>query len=190
MSLSSKRFAAIYRRAIYIDFTAGGSLDLIQAMIRNRQTSEQDSTPRATPQGKEAGGLSVRAVNVLKELAVELTGESPPKGIWDPPDNLLRQLTAQHLAAARNCGPQTAREIIGWARTRGVSIRSPLYAGKSLSEIWGSLIARASAGKLTRSEITEALEKSIRRKSVRIPVAFQIVLLKILSSTYDPPPLP
>ena len=34
------------------------------------------------------------------------------------------------------------------------------------------------------------LVQSIRRKSVRIPIAFQIILLEILSSTYDPPPLP
>ncbi|TEY06009.1 hypothetical protein ELQ12_10075, partial [Campylobacter sp. US25a] len=62
--------------------------------------------------------------------------------------------------------------------------------GKSLSEIWGGLVARASAGDLTKSEITEALEKSIRRRSPRIPVAFQIVLLKILSSSYDHWPQP
>jgi len=34
-------------------------------------------------------------------------------------------------------------------------------------------------------EITAALERSIRRRSARIPVAFQIILLKILSSTYE-----
>ena len=142
------------------------------------------STSAAQP-----GDLSVRAVNVLKELAFALTGECPPKGAWLPPDDLLRLLTARHLATARNCGPQTAREIVEWANKRGVSIEWPLYAGKSLSEVWGSLTTRASAGKLTRSEITEALEKSIRRKSVRIPVAFQMVLLKILSS-YDQSFLP
>jgi len=38
---------------------------------------------------------------------------------------------------------------------------------------------------LTRTEITAALERSIRRRSARIPVAFQIILLKILSSTYE-----
>jgi hypothetical protein len=133
--------------------------------------------------------LSVRAINVLKELAFALTGETPPKGAWAPPDDLLRMLTARHLVTARNCGPQTAREIVEWANAKGISIEWPLYAGKSLSEVWGSLITRASAGKLTRSEITEALEKSIRRKSVRIPVAFQVVLLKILSS-YDQSFLP
>lgn len=134
--------------------------------------------------------MSVRAINVLKELAPELIGETPPKGEWVPPRDLLRRLTGRQLATARNCGPQTAREIIAWAHSKGVPIRSPLYVGKSLSEVWHSLAARASAGKLTRAEITEALEKSIRRKSARIPVAFQIILLEILSSTYDPPPLP
>ncbi|KWV53067.1 hypothetical protein AS156_08790 [Bradyrhizobium macuxiense] len=134
--------------------------------------------------------LSVRAMNVLKELAVELTGEVPPKTGWSPSDELLRGLTARHLATARNCGPQTMREIVDWAEARGISIPSPHHAGKSLSEVWGDLIERASAGRLTKSEITEALEKSIRRRSPRIPVAFQIILLKILSSSYDQWPQP
>ncbi|MDE1934706.1 MAG: hypothetical protein KGI34_11970 [Bradyrhizobium sp.] len=166
-------------------------------MDRNRQADSRNSAleEATTPCGEKAsaspsGSLSVRALNVLKELAPELIGEEPPKGTWVPPDDLLRQLTGRHLATARNCGPQTAREIIDWALARGVAIQSPLHRGKPLSEVWRSLAARASAGKLTRAEITEALEKSIRRKSVRIPVAFQIILLEILSSTYDPPPFP
>ena len=138
----------------------------------------------------QPGGLSVRAMNVLKELAVELLDEVPPKIGWTPPDELLRRLTARHLATARNCGQQTTREIIDWAEARGISIHEPHHAGKSLSQVWGGLIERASAGRLTRSEIVEALEKSIRRKSPRIPVAFQIVLLKILSSSYDQWPSP
>ncbi|MCA6125599.1 hypothetical protein J6500_27425 [Bradyrhizobium sp. WSM 1704] len=129
--------------------------------------------------------LSVRALNVLKELAVELLDDVPPKAGWEPPDELLRRLTARHLATARNCGRQTAREILDWAETRGIAVPSPHHTGKSLSEVWSSLIDRASAGRLTKDEITEALEKSIRRRSPRIPVAFQIVLLKILSSGYD-----
>ena len=163
-------------------------------MVRTRQADKRSAASReqSEPCGDSASvsppeDLSVRAVNVLKELAPEMIGLEPPKGAWVPPDDLLQQLTARHLATARNCGPQTAREIINWARGRGVSISSPLFAGKSLSDVWQGLAARASAGKLTRGEITEALEKSIRRKSARIPVAFQIILLKILSSTYDPP---
>jgi hypothetical protein len=166
-------------------------------MVRNRQIERQGSASREriescgkSVSASSSGGLSVRAINVLKELAPGLIGQIPPKGAWVPPDDLLRQLTAVHLTTARNCGPQTAREIIAWARTRGVFIRSPLHVGKSLSEVWHSLAARASVGKLTRAEITEALEKSIRRRSARIPVGFQIILLEILSSTYDPPPLP
>jgi hypothetical protein len=164
-------------------------------MIRKRHTDPRDNASEegAEPTniaaaGQSAGGLSVRALNVLKELAPELIGQNPPKGEWAPPDDLLQRLTARHLATTRNCGPQTAREIVDWARTRGVSIRLPRYVGKSLSQVWDSLIERASAGKLTKAEIAEALEKSIRRKSARIPIAFQIVLLEILSSTYDPPP--
>lgn len=134
--------------------------------------------------------LSIRAINVLKELSAELLDEVPPKCGWTPPDDLLRRLTARHLVTARSCGRQTMREIIDWAETRGVSIPSPHHTGKSLSEVWGDLVERASAGHLSKSEITEALEKSIRRRSPRIPVAFQIVLLKILSSSYDHWPQP
>ena len=166
-------------------------------MVRSRQADSRcgASGEAIEPCGEKAsappsGGLSVRALNVLKELAPELTGQNPPKGAWVPSDDLLRRLTGRHLATARNCGPQTAREIIDWASNRGVAIRSPLHGGKSLSEVWRSVAARASAGKLTRAEIIEALEKSIRRKSVRIPIAFQIILLEILSSTCDPPPFP
>lgn len=166
-------------------------------MMRNRQADVRDSASReeavlhnAQSSVRSAGDLSVRAINVLKELAPELIGQNPPKGAWVPPDDLLRRLTFRHLAVARNCGSQTAREIVDWARSRGAPIRLPRYVGKSLSEVWGSLIVRASAGKLTRAEITEALEKSIRRKSARVPVAFQIILLEILSSTYDQSPLP
>ena len=166
---------------------------MVRARLADKRSiaSQEQSEPGGESlRGSPSSGLSVRAINVLKELAPELIGQDPPKGAWVPPADLLQQLTARHLATARNCGPQTAREIISWAHGRGVSISSPLFAGKSLSEVWHRLAARASSGKLTRAEITEALEKSIRRKSVRIPVAFQIILLEILSSTYDPPPLP
>ena len=156
-------------------------------MIEDDSARGEAPDQSAATQGAAAQSchLSVRAVNVLKELAVELLDDVPPKAGWEPPDELLRRLTARHLATARNCGRQTAREILDWAEARGITIPSPHHAGKSLSEVWGSLIDRASAGRLTRDEITEALEKSIRRRSPRIPVAFQIILLKILSSGYD-----
>jgi hypothetical protein len=129
--------------------------------------------------------LSVRAQNVLKELAVELTGEQPPKGQWAPPRELLQALTAERLAIARNCGPHTTREIVTWAQACGVTIKPSFQAGRSLSEMWTRLIANAATGALTTAEVIGALEKSIRRKSVRIPIAFQIILLKILLSSLD-----
>ena len=63
--------------------------------------------------------LSVRAENVLKMLAPELTGDNPPPGKWTPPDLLLQRLTYGHLSTARNCGPQTTAEIVRWAKMRG-----------------------------------------------------------------------
>lgn len=127
--------------------------------------------------------LSVRAENVLKELAAELTGEIPPAGRWTPSRSLLRKLSFKDLQTARNCGPQTADEIVGWASSQGVVIERPLHAGKSLSAIWRDIIARASAGECTREEITEALERSRRRKNTRIPVALQTILVTLLNAT-------
>lgn len=127
--------------------------------------------------------LSVRAENVLKELAMELTGECPPKGLWVAPDRLLRKLSFRHLQAARNCGPQTTAEIVEWAGLRGVVIRPPSHAGKSLSAMWHDLVARFSSGDFSKAEIAEALERSARRRNTRIPVAFQDILLKVLNSS-------
>jgi len=129
--------------------------------------------------------LSVRAQNVLKELAVELTGEQPPKGAWLPSRELLLALTAERLSVARNCGPHTVREIIDWAQGCGVTIKPVIKPGGSLSEMWERLIANAASGALTSAEVAGALQRSIRRKSVRIPIAFQIVLVKILLSSFD-----
>ncbi|WP_247412482.1 hypothetical protein [Bradyrhizobium sp. 23] len=129
--------------------------------------------------------LSVRAQNVLKELAVELKGEQPPKGNWSPSRELLRALTAERLATARNCGPHTMREIVEWAQGCGVSIKPVIPPGGSLSQMWSELIANASAGSLTSAEIAGALQRSIRRKSARIPIAFQIILVKILLSSFE-----
>ncbi|OKO86569.1 hypothetical protein AC630_02660 [Bradyrhizobium sp. AS23.2] len=129
--------------------------------------------------------LSVRAQNVLKELAVELAGEQPPKGTWSPSRELLLALTAERLATARNCGPHTMREIIDWAQGCGVTIKPVIRRGGSLSEMWTELIANASAGALTSAEIVSALQRSIRRKSVRIPIAFQVILVKILLSSFE-----
>lgn len=155
---------------------------------RNRPAGERGPAVRAV-QTKHAPvpmkRLSVRAQNVLKELAVELTGEQPPKGDWSPSRELLRVLTAERLATARNCGPHTMREIVDWAQGCGVTIKPVLPPGGSLSQMWAELIANASAGALTSAEIAGALQRSIRRKSVRIPIAFQIILVKILLSSFE-----
>jgi hypothetical protein len=128
--------------------------------------------------------LSVRAQNVLKELAVELTAEQPPKGNWAPSRALLRALTAERLATARNCGPHTMQEIVDWAQGCGVTIKPVIRPGGALSQMWSELITHASVGSLTSAEIVSALQRSIRRKSVRIPIAFQVILVKILLSSF------
>ncbi|WP_441279897.1 hypothetical protein [Bradyrhizobium sp. 63_E2_N1_3] len=144
---------------------------------------------QAKVQAKRAPGpmqkLSVRAQNVLKELAVELTGEQPPKGNWLPSRELLLALTAERFATTRNCGPHTMREIVDWAQGCGVTIKPVIPPGGSLSQMWAELIANASAGALTSAEIASALQRSIRRKSVRIPIAFQVILVKILLSSFE-----
>ncbi|MGY3236542.1 hypothetical protein ACVMAJ_003432 [Bradyrhizobium sp. USDA 4448] len=155
---------------------------------RNRPTRERGPAVGSV-QAKRAPApmkrLSVRAQNVLKELAVELTGEQPPKGNWSPSRELLRALTAERLATARNCGPHTMREIVDWAQGSGVTIKPVLPAGGSLSQMWAELINNASAGSLSGAEIVGALQRSIRRKSVRIPIAFQVILVKILLSSFE-----
>jgi hypothetical protein len=125
-------------------------------------------------------GLSVRATNVLKLLAVEITGKTPPREAWTPSNALLREVTAKHLLTARNCGPRTAGEIIQWAGSRGVAIQPLFHTGKSLSETWRAVNTRFMAGDLAKAEVVEALEKSVRRKSKTIPIAVQKILLKLL----------
>lgn len=130
--------------------------------------------------------LSIRALNVLKMLATEFTGETPPRDNWAPSTALLRQITFRHLATARNCGPLTVTEIIQWAASRGVTIQPPFHAGKSLSAIWRDIGVKFAAGSLSNAEVTEALEKSVRRKSTTIPVAAQEVLLQLLKAAARP----
>jgi hypothetical protein len=131
-----------------------------------------------------ASGLSVRAVNVLKILAGEITGEIPPRNGWVPPEALLRKITVERLSTARNCGPQTLSEIVRWAAARGVTIRPMLHAGRSLSEIWRNLSAKFAAGGLTQVELADALEKSVRRKTTSMPVPIQRILLKYLRNDF------
>jgi hypothetical protein len=132
------------------------------------------------PGDGESEQLSGRAINVLKMLADEIMGEVPPRDDWVPPESLLRSITVERLSIARNCGPRTTEEIIRWAEARGVTIQPVFHAGKSLSETWRKLSARFAAGDLTKAELAEALEKSVRRKSTKIPVAVQQILLKYL----------
>jgi hypothetical protein len=131
----------------------------------------------------EADVLSVRAENVLKCLAADLTGKDPPKGKWTPSPSLLRKIGYGDLQVARNCGPQTVDEIVRWARSQGVTVARPFHAGKSLSVMWRDVVASSSAGEFAGAEIAEALERSIRRKNMRIPVPVQGILLELLKQT-------
>ena len=137
----------------------------------------------STDQTASSNDLSIRAENVLKTLAAELTNEIPPQGRWIPPDALLQILTYKHLLRARNCGPQTTAEIIKWAQKRGKVIQPSFHAGKSLSEMWQDTIAKFSTGEISKKEVAEALEKSARRRNTHIPVAFQRMLLRLVNSS-------
>lgn len=154
-----------------------------QEMSRSADGNDVDlGAQQATTLQSTRLELSVRAENVLKELALQLTGETPPKGRWMPPRKLLEKLTFRDLATARNCGPQTIDEILRWAEAHGTVIEPPFHTGKSLSAMWGDLIDKLSTGEFTKAEIAEALERSIRRKNTKIPVAFQSILWAILNS--------
>ncbi len=147
-----------------------------------------DLTPVHVPvSGKppSIASLSVRAQNVLKELTFELTGKTPPKGPWTPPLELVRQLTHQRLATARNCGRQTTAEIIRWAEAQGTAIRPLFYSGKSLSTMWQDAVTKFSSGEFTKTEIIQALERSTRRRNTQIPIALQLIVLQILRSTCE-----
>jgi hypothetical protein len=144
-------------------------------------TEEAGGRQRASSTGTAPSHpLSVRAENVLKILALELTGENPPRGRWTPSDLLLQMLTYKHLSTARNCGPQTTAEIVRWAATRGRLLRRSLHAGRSLSAMWQDTISRFLTGDISKAEVAEALESSTRRRNTRIPVALQEILLELL----------
>lgn len=143
------------------------------------------SPTSAEPATASVANLSVRAQNVLKELAFELTGKSPPKGPWTPSIELIRQLSHKRLATARNCGRQTTAEIIKWAEAHGTAIRPLFYSGKSLSTMWQDVVVKFSSGEFTKTEIIQALERSTRRRNTQIPIALQLVVLQILRSTCE-----
>jgi hypothetical protein len=150
-----------------------------------QMVSAQGPMPAARGERESEPQLSGRATNVLKMLADEIMGEIPSREDWTPPETLLRRITVERLSIARNCGPRTTDEIIRWAEARGVTIRPVFHAGKSLSETWRDMSARFAAGELTKAELAEALEKSVRRRSTKIPVGVQQILLKYLSRLAD-----
>ncbi len=158
---------------------------LSSAAVRSEKRPRLVSVGGAATSPPPAAPLSSRALNVLKLLAPELTGETPPKGKWTPTNALLQKLTMKRLATARNCGPQTADEIVKWAASRGVIIQPVHHAGKSLSAMWSDLEQKFAAGALTKMEVTEAMERSIRRRSTKIPLAFQVILLSLISSACE-----
>jgi len=99
-----------------------------------------------------------------------------------PSATLLRKLSYTDLQVARNCGRRTTDEIVRWAATQGVVIKRPLHTGTSLSAMWRDIVAKASTAEFSNAEIVEALEKSLRRRNTRIPVAFQSILVKALGA--------
>jgi hypothetical protein len=152
------------------------------AVDKNKMAAKRSDAAVGLPQPAE---LSVRAENVLKQLATELTGEVPPPGRWNPPDELVEKLGYKHLSTARNCGPQTIAEIVKWAQTRGKTIQRPLLAGRSLSAMWHEVVTRFSSGEISKAEIAQALESSTRRRNTRIPVEFQKVLLQLINPSSE-----
>ena len=150
-------------------------------------TDERASRDSGRPDEPAACALSGRALNVLKLLAVELTGESPAKN-WIPSTALLREVTFERLFNARNCGPLTIDEIVRWAGSRGVTIAPRSYVGKSLPEMWHELVVKFAAGKLTQDQIAGAFERSVRRKSTKVPLAVQRVLVRLLGQPGKGPP--
>lgn len=129
--------------------------------------------------------LSRRALNVLKLLAFEGTGEIPPRTDWSPTNTFLETVTMKRLLTARNCGSQTMDEIINWLASLGVAIQPLHHRGKSLPAMWQHIEERFAAGTLTGSEMKEALERSVRRKNVRIPIGIQGILLQLLAAAPD-----
>ncbi len=171
--------------------TAMPSEDVIPVTLVNtcfslaHMVPAQGGPPPAPGEREGEPQLSGRAINVLKMLANEIMGEVPPHDDWVPPEALLRSITVERLSIARNCGPRTTDEIIRWAEARGVTIQPVFHVGKSLSETWRELSVRFAAGDLSKAELAEALEKSVRRKSTKIPVAVQQILLKYLKRLGD-----
>ncbi len=157
------------------------------AMDRSHLSAERETSSRsfARVSADLTAPLSVRAQNVLKQLAVELNCENPPRIGWVPSSLFLQRLTFRHLATARNCGPQTTAEIVKWAQARGKIIKPSFSAKKSLSAMWQDIIEQFSKGEISKAAVAEALESSARRKNTRIPIAFQKVLLQLVNPSNE-----
>jgi hypothetical protein len=182
--------AAPDRDETTVSFEKTGFGSIVEALPGATPPATFPARPDVTAFAPRPGrGLSNRALNVLKILAAELTGESPPRERWTPSSTLLRQITFKRLATARNCGPQTVGEIIRWAQSQGVTIQPPHHAGKSLAKTWKDLSAKFATGELTHAEIAEALEKSVRRKNTTIPIAVQKLLLQLLNTAGGQTPI-
>ena len=122
--------------------------------VQRARTHGMRAQPSRRPAGRTGVGrrsaagpmqrLSARAQNVLKELAVELTGEQPPKGAWaSAAMSCCSKADGRSiLRLARNCGPHTTREIIAWAGARGVHIEPLPRTSKSLSADWEELVGQ------------------------------------------------
>jgi len=146
------------------------------------KTESPDLQGKSVDQMVLSSPLSVRAENVLKILALELTDENPPQGRWIASDLLLQRLTYRHLSTARNCGPQTTSEIVRWAESRGKILQRTIRTGNSLSAMWHDTISKFSTGEFSKTEVAEALENSTRRRNTRIPVALQKIILQLIRS--------
>src|SRR5690348_10595132 len=91
-----------------------------------------DVVPPERPQqaaGAGPGGdrLSVRAINVLKILADEITGEIPPREDWVPPESLLRKITVERLSIGRRnhpLGGSARREVPARVSRRQIAVRN------------------------------------------------------------------
>jgi hypothetical protein len=185
ISMNARKNAAAPDRRKTEDSTEESRENAVPASLADAAAARPVGSVTAFPQ-PNPGGLSNRALNVLKMLSAELMGECPPREAWTPSAVLLRRVTFKHLSTARNCGPQTIHEIIQWAASLGVTIRPPSLAGRSLSATWKELGTRFAAGELPYADMAEALEKSVRRKSTTIPVGIQKILLQFLNTAGKP----
>jgi hypothetical protein len=51
--------------------------------------------------------------------------------------------------------------------------------------MWQDAIARFARGEISKAEVAEALERSMRRRNTQIPVALQNILLQLIRSSNE-----